>query len=280
MGPGKSGKHPKTFVNENKFKVGQITIEQRKALFEIAYAEKQTAAKGRATKPADYGGTSNSANTLTQEEWAALPQKLKDFIFDLTFQGAYSNGAAYFTYARVNPILKSTDSDEEKIAKIRALTLGSSHTAGGEARMNYRIKLLDGSIYDPSKFFDESDLKGQAVAATTETNAEIKAPDTGTTPPSTETASTGDDASITEIELKAGETGPSTTDSDDGAAPILDPSEIDTKALGEAAVEEVQSGPNNSGPHNQTDAEADALLKLQQEAAGHFFGHANIGCVQ
>lgn len=158
----------RTFVNENAAAVGKITAEQRRVLFEIVYADKVEAAKGRATNPTKYAASQASkAHALTESEWEALPMVLKEFVVDLTYQGMYTEKNDYFPYWKLNKILKSEDSEPDKINQVKKLVKLSARASGGKTRMNHRISLLDRAEYDFLHFFDSDEEKEETTAEDT-----------------------------------------------------------------------------------------------------------------
>lgn len=88
-GAGLHGDAAKTFVVNNRDKLGEITPAQQKKLFEMVYSELEQDVIRICSKEdvvKKYGKT----------DWAALDKKIKDVVVDLRYRGDYTPAVREF----------------------------------------------------------------------------------------------------------------------------------------------------------------------------------------
>lgn len=164
---GKKGEDAGEFVRDNRDKIGRISHEQQKALFEHVYAGKAKAAKGRATRFGAYGQKeTDKPYIMTPEAYDALHPVIKELLTDLTFRGDYKS-TQFGAYSKINPILKSGQSDKDKMQALKAhlqdyyYSLPPKHYM--RVRTKARIELLDKGMAGETAHFGAGPPETEAV---------------------------------------------------------------------------------------------------------------------
>lgn len=182
---GKKGADAKKYVADYRAKIGDISQEQQKKLFEIVYVEYEAKAKGRASKFGAYAQQdSDKPFMLTPEQYDALNPIIKELLVDLTYRGDYKS-SGHAAYSKINPILKAEITDKEKMVKLKALlnTYKDSLAEGHFMihRTNQRIALLDsgisGATSSPVNLEKTDPVEKKETAAKVEGGATVVKPD-------------------------------------------------------------------------------------------------------